>query len=584
MWQLFGETMLGQPDRPFKFMNKNPLKNKAVVYCRVSSKEQEETGYSLPAQEKLLVEYSERENKNFQVIKVFSVAESASGSKQRKVFSEMMEYMRKNKIPVLLCEKVDRLTRNLKEAVMVNDWLAEDDSRSIHFVKQNLVIDKNAKSDEKFRWDIEIVLAKKYISNLSEEVKKGQVEKLAQGWLPTKPPLGYKTIGEKGRKIHVIDDTKALYVRRMFEIYATGNYSTKALVDVMHKEGLRNRAGKKVGKSRIHDLLSNPFYSGKMQWKDEVYPGKQEPLIQKELFEAVQVKLKRKIGTPMYRTHLPVFKAMLRCGECEGTVTWELQKGHWYAHCSHYRQCKQKKYVRQEAVEEQLFPYFDKVAPKTESVVRWLEKALKESHVDEIKYNSSKREELNRIVATADRRIEEAYKDKLDGNMPADVCKKAIDGSTQEKEDALDSLKTLAETRTAYYEAGYAIHELAMKAKDIYSSPKATNDDKRLLLSYVFLNNTLQDSKITPNYTLAFDFLLNWMPRVNPIFAQTKNLALSEVSSETLRHPHGITENSIEIPASESSEPRNNFRTSENPRPISRFEDSDLKSRDLLPG
>lgn len=153
-----------------------------------------------------------------------------------------------------------------------------------------------------------------------------------------------------------------------------------------------------------------------------------------------------------------------------------------------------------------------------------------------------------------------------------------MDSSTQEKEDALSSLKKLAETRTAYYEAGYAIHELAMRAKDIYSSDKASNEDKRLLLSYVFVETALQDSKITPNYTLAFDFLSEWMPRVNPVFAQTKNLARSEVSSKPLRHPHGTTELSV----GESSEPRNNFRTSENPHPIKRFKDSHPKSRDLL--
>src|ERR1035437_8762061 len=166
------------------------MKNKCVIYCRVSSKEQEETGYSLPAQEKLLIEYANRTG--FEVVKPFSVAESASGAKQRKIFGEMMEYMKNKGISILLCEKVDRLTRNLKEAVVANDWLEADVERQLHFVKQNLVIHKNAKSDEKFRWDIEIVLAKKFISNLSEEVKKGQKEKIAQGWLPTKPPLGYK--------------------------------------------------------------------------------------------------------------------------------------------------------------------------------------------------------------------------------------------------------------------------------------------------------------------------------------------------------------------------------------------------------
>jgi len=127
----------------------------------------------------------------------------------------MITYLNKNKIPNLLCEKVDRLSRNLKEAVIANDWVEEDLERQIHFVKQNLVVHKNAKSDEKFRWDIEIILAKKYISNLSEEVKKGQKEKLAQGWLPTKPPLGYNTTGDKGHKIHILDQEKAPFIRKM---------------------------------------------------------------------------------------------------------------------------------------------------------------------------------------------------------------------------------------------------------------------------------------------------------------------------------------------------------------------------------
>src|SRR3989344_2836087 len=141
------------------------MKTKSVSYCRVSSKEQEETGYSLPSQEKLMQEYADR--------KIFEMA---------KIFSEMMVYLAKNKIDILLCEKVDRITRNFKEALVINDWLEENPNRQIHFVKQNLVIHKNAKYDERFRWDIEIVLAKKYIANLSEEVKKGQAEKIAQGW------------------------------------------------------------------------------------------------------------------------------------------------------------------------------------------------------------------------------------------------------------------------------------------------------------------------------------------------------------------------------------------------------------------
>lgn len=451
----------------------------------------------------------------------------------------MLTFLRENKINILLCEKVDRLTRNLKDAVAINDWLEENPERQIHFVKQNLVIHKNARSDDKFRWDIEIVLAKKYIANLSEEVKKGQKEKLAQGGLPTKPPIGYKSIGDKGHKFHVIDETKAPLVRKMFELYSTGNYSLNALVKIMCKEGLRGRDNNIVIKSRMHKLLSNPFYYGKARWNGEIYDCKHEPLISKELFDMVQARLVRKISNPQFKTHLPVFKAKIVCEECGGTITWETQKGHWYGHCNHYRKCSQKKYVRQEKAEDQLFPYFDKVVPKNPRVLDWLKKALKDSHANEINYNTRRRDELSRIITVADKRMEESYKDKLDGRVPAALCDKIIKDSIKEKEDALNSLKKLGKARKEYYEAGFAIHELALKSKEIYQSKRATTEEKRLLLSYVFSNLTQKADRITPNYTLAFEFLVKWIHMVNSTF-EPDNYRLDKRKGDTFVSPSPV--------------------------------------------
>ena len=94
------------------------MKNQAIAYCRVSSKEQEETGYSLPAQEKLLKEYAQR--KDLVILKVFSVAESASGSKQRKVFSEMISYLNKNKIPnMTLCREFKTMKNKKNRLISV---------------------------------------------------------------------------------------------------------------------------------------------------------------------------------------------------------------------------------------------------------------------------------------------------------------------------------------------------------------------------------------------------------------------------------------------------------------------------------
>ena len=60
---------------------------KTAIFCRVSSKEQEDTGYSLPAQEKFLRDYAEKQG--LEVAKVFAISESAAGKTQRKVFIEI---------------------------------------------------------------------------------------------------------------------------------------------------------------------------------------------------------------------------------------------------------------------------------------------------------------------------------------------------------------------------------------------------------------------------------------------------------------------------------------------------------------
>ena len=179
----------------------------AVLFARVSTREQAEEGYSLSSQEKLLCNYAR--DKDFSIIKKFSVPESASGKQERKLFNELLQYLNSNpQITVVLCEKVDRISRNFKDGVKLDDWLTENEERQIHFVKQNLVIHKNAKSNEKFMWDIFLAMARQYSNNLSEETKKGLDEKAAQGWYPGSKKRGYKTVGDIGHKFWVIDEDK----------------------------------------------------------------------------------------------------------------------------------------------------------------------------------------------------------------------------------------------------------------------------------------------------------------------------------------------------------------------------------------
>ena len=157
----------------------------AIVYARVSSKDQEREGYSIPAQLKMLREYA-REN-DFTIMREFVDVETAKMA-GRKNFGEMVHFLEETPdCRTVIAEKTDRLYRNLRDCLTLEDLNIE-----IHLPKEGQVISKHAKSQEKLIHGIHVILARNYIENLREEVKKGMREKAEQGIYPSRPPFGYR--------------------------------------------------------------------------------------------------------------------------------------------------------------------------------------------------------------------------------------------------------------------------------------------------------------------------------------------------------------------------------------------------------
>lgn len=494
---------------PFSIKMDNSMNNKpkCVILARVSSRDQEETGYSLPAQQKLLQEYTNK--KEFETVKKFSITESASGRYQRKTFEEMMSCIKKNNIKIIICEKVDRLTRNLKDAVCINDWISKDPERQVHFVKENCILNKESKSNEKFIWNIKVVIAQNYIDNLSEEVKKGQKEKIAQGWFPCRPPLGYKTVGEKGHKIHVIDDNVAPLIKKMFDRYKEQTISINKLADEMYEKGLRAKSGKKIRMGGIHMLLQHPFYYGMIPWNNKLYPGKHKPLITEEEFKKVQ-SIRTRHQAPKYRTHLSfLFRNIFVCSECGGVITWEehqkAKTKHIYGHCNYYRQCKKRTWVKEEEINKQVKKLFANLEVKDKQLAEWIRKALKENHGEEIVYRTSAKNELNNRMISVESRLDKLYDDKVDEKITTDFYDKKYKQYSQEQKDISDGLKQLANQGLKYYEMGINIYQLSQNAKQLYE--QADFEKKRRLLKLVFDELLLDRDRVIHKYAHSFQVL-----------------------------------------------------------------------------
>lgn len=481
--------------------------NRSLLYARVSSKEQEQEGYSIPAQLKLLKEYAQKHN--LIVVKEFTDVETAKKA-GRTSFNEMVGFLKKNpSIKIVLCEKTDRLYRNFKDYVIIDDLDLE-----IHLVKESEVLSKNSKSHQKFIHEIKLVMAKNYIDNLSEETKKGLLQKAETGTYPSYAPLGYRN--NKQTKLIDVDEQRAPIVQKMFRLYATGDYSLRQIENILYDEGLRTLKGKRVSKSNIEKILKNPFYYGDFIWNGKLYKGNHPSLVSKQLFDMVQEAFKQH-NRPKQTKRDFAFVGLLTCGKCGCDITAEIKKGKYvYYHCTFSKGRCENTYIREDRLAEKLGEIVKNIQIDNQ-ILEWIIEALKESHKDEKEYHDRQIQTLNTQYKILQNRIDKMYDDKVDGKISEDFWLEKYNQYRQEQEDIELALEKHKNANINYIDEGIKILELSQRAHSLYL--KQNFREKAKLIRILTSNCTLLNATPYPTYRKPFDLLAkglsrsNWLPR-----------------------------------------------------------------------
>jgi DNA invertase Pin-like site-specific DNA recombinase len=488
--------------------NSAPARKQAVIYARVSSKEQEKEGFSIPAQLKLLKEYASAQG--FAVAKEYVDVETAKQT-GRAAFSEMVAYLKAHPdVRVMLVEKTDRLYRNLKDWVTVDELEVE-----IHFPKEGVVLSRGSRSSEKFMHGIKVLMAKNYIDNLSEEARKGMQEKAEQGIWPTVAPIGYRNVaGADGKKIIEPDPGSAPLIARLFEWYATGTLSLKEVALKARAAGLVYRkSGVPVPVSTVQATLRNRLYTGEFEWGGHVYLGKHQPLVTHELWERVQGVLDGRHAKKNRRMkHDFAFSGLIACGHCGCSVVGEIKKQRYvYYHCTGYAdKCQgnpatcRRKYVREERLEAQFTELLGRLKFDDE-VLSWVQDALHASHADK---RREQEEAITRLRAEHDRlqrRLDAMYVDKLDGRVDAAFFDKMAAEWRSEQARCQREIERHREADKSYMDEGVQILELARNAQRLFERQEPRQ--KRRLLDFVLSNCTWEDGEVVATFRQPFDLL-----------------------------------------------------------------------------
>lgn len=313
---------------------------RCAIYVRVSTQEQFEEGFSIPAQKERLRAFCTSQGWN--IVNEYIEEGHSAKDTNRPQLQALLDDLKKDKFDLVLVYRLDRLTRSVLDLYQL---LKTFDENNVSFKSATEVYDTTTAIGRLFI-TLVAALAQWERENLAERVKFGTQQMVEQGIRPGSPrPYGYKY--QNGKLIIVEDEAK--WVKYIFDKYVTNGAQT--IARELNQLGVKNKSGDTWHGSSIRYILDNPLYAGLLRWDYRGSNGNKrifnddptvvdlhqedfKPIISKEDYERTHSLIKHRHKNQVRSTtHYP-FSTIIRCSEC----------GHKYIGRTEIRQPGDRKY------------------------------------------------------------------------------------------------------------------------------------------------------------------------------------------------------------------------------------------------
>ena len=321
----------------------------AVIYARYSSDNQREE--SIEGQIRECTAYAEKNG--ITVVKHYIDRALSAKTDNRPDFQQMIKDSEKRLFDIVLVWKLDRFARNRYDSAHYEYQLERNHVK--------LVSATEPISDSPAGIMVKSMLtgmAEYYSAELSEKVVRGMTENVLKGkYNGGTIPIGFKV--DEG-KFFQIDSLKAPFVVEAFQRYNDGA-TMKELMNWLNDSGVTTNRNQKFTYNSVQKLLTNKRYIGENHFKDIVMPDSIPAIVDKDLFEEVQQKIKKNSRAPARHKAEDdyLLTTKLFCGMCGAMMFGECGTGrnkvvHHYYKCAtakRFKTCK-KKTVRKEWLED----------------------------------------------------------------------------------------------------------------------------------------------------------------------------------------------------------------------------------------
>ena len=410
--------------------------NNAVVYTRVSTKEQADSNASLETQLKYCKEYAKRKGLN--IIEYFGGTYESAKNDERVEFNKMLKFLQRRKnISYVLVYSYDRFSRTGANAAYISSNLKK---KGIHTISVSQEVD-TSKPSGAFQENLYYMFSQFDNEMRRDKTVTGMREKLRNGYWCSVPPFGYINTnkGAPADKSNIILNDKGKMVVKVFKWIYKYSWSLERASLETKKEGIY------ISAKRLSEILRNPFYAGFITSSiipNEIYEGKHERAISHQIFKTVNEILDGKTisrkGIKM-RNHEEIpLKGLLICEDCGKKMTgYKASKNQKFYYKCNTKGCKNNQRADElhESFKELLkYFYVDK------KFIEPLKLRIKDKFDSLNEASNEKRKKLTASLTTIERKIENTNMKFIDDKIDETVYNTYLSKFKKEKEEILKEL------------------------------------------------------------------------------------------------------------------------------------------------
>ena len=506
-----------------------------AIYCRVSTEEQSENGYSIDEQERLLEEWCKK--MGYVIYKCYSDRGiSGKNIKDRPALKELLSDAKAGKFDMVISWKINRVSRKLEDVLKIVSLLEKN---NITFKSYSEPFETDTPAG-RMQFQMMALIGEFERGTIAQNVKMGMIAKAKSGNWCGGRVLGYDLVPnnspeeeKKGKNKLEINEKEAEIVRFIFNEYSKGK-GYKAITNQINKLGYKTKKGNDFSVGSIRDILTNPVYIGEIRynvrqnWSEKrrrnINPnpirvkGKHEAIIDRELWDKVQLILESKKGKPsrIYDGEYPL-TGILRCPKCgagmvisrtTNTLADGSKKRIAYYCCGNWKNkgtsvCNSNT-IRVDKANEYVFKKIEELV-SNEAMIKAVVKNINKERKDKVKPAKRLLGDIDKELEKLDKRkrkIFEAYEDdiltKEEFQIRKDELNEKIRILEEEKKPLLNTISEDVSEEIPYE----FIKDILMNFSKILNSSVSREQQKKLLhmiISEITMNESREIDSIKLN-------------------------------------------------------------------------------------